>query len=132
MFPILLHFLLSFYSLFCIFLHISPKIGLTYLPVCAACFVAFPSLKARPLIDNMFPIHISFGEKLPNWHSGITAVIASQTLSRKDFLFHYKKLLQELFRLTALLHCPGSSAGIPDLTKPLLPFLIWPLYLYKA
>lgn len=87
-----------------------------------------------------FPCHKNFkpskkpsnGEKLPNWHSGITAVIASRTLSRKDFLFYYKKLLQELFRLTALLHCPGSSAGIPDLTKPLLPFLIWPLYLYKA
>lgn len=87
-----------------------------------------------------FPCHKNFkpskkpsnGEKLPNWHSGITAVITSRTLSRKDFLFYYKKLLQELFRLTALLHCPGSSAGIPDLTKPLLPFLIWPLYLYKA
>jgi hypothetical protein len=58
--PQLLFIVLHIFTYFYIFLHISPKIGLTYLPVCAACFVAFPSLKARPLIDNMFPIHISF------------------------------------------------------------------------
>ena len=49
-------FYLNFYSFFCIFFL---KICLTYLPVCAACFVALPGLKARPLIDNMFPFHIS-------------------------------------------------------------------------
>ena len=49
-------FYLNFYSFFCIFFS---KISLTYLPVCAACFVALPGLKARPLIDNIFPFHIS-------------------------------------------------------------------------
>ena len=60
---------------------------------------------------DLFPAHknlkpskkLSKGEKLPNRHSGITEIVATQAVSRNEFPFHYEKLLQELFRLTALL-----------------------------
>ena len=60
---------------------------------------------------DLFPAHKNLkpskkpskGEKLPNRHSGITEIIATQAVSRNEFPFHYEKLLQELFRLTALL-----------------------------
>ncbi len=67
---------------------------------------------------DLFPAHKNLkpskkpskGEKLPNRHSGITEIIADQAVSRKEFPFHYEKLLQELFRLTALL--PSVYSGL--------------------
>lgn len=50
------------------------------------------------------------GDKLPNRHTGITKIMAQQALSREEFPFHYEKLLQELFRLTALL--PSMRSGL--------------------
>ena len=67
---------------------------------------------------DLFPAHKNLkpskkpskGEKLPNRHSGITEIVATQAVSRNEFPFHYEKLLQELFRLTALL--PSLHAGL--------------------
>ena len=49
-------------------------------------------------------------KKLPNRHSGITQKIADHALQKDEFPFHYEQLLQQLFRLTALL--PSMQAGL--------------------
>jgi len=50
------------------------------------------------------------GKKLPNRHPGITKVVADRILSGKNFIFHYEKLLQELFSLIAIV--PSIELGL--------------------
>lgn len=67
---------------------------------------------------DLFPAHMNKkpskklgkGKKLPNRHSGITNVMADYALTKGDFPFHYEKLLQELFRIAALI--PSMQAGL--------------------
>ena len=49
-------------------------------------------------------------KKLPNRHSGITKTIADYALKKESFPFYYEHLLQQLFRITAVL--PSIRAGL--------------------
>lgn len=50
------------------------------------------------------------GKKLPNRHPGIVKTIAKYALDEKDFPFHYERLLQELFRIAAIV--PSMQLGL--------------------
>lgn len=50
------------------------------------------------------------GKKLPNRHPGIVKIVASHALTEKGFPFHYERLLQELFRIAAVV--PSMQLGL--------------------
>ncbi|XBX15842.1 hypothetical protein QMP25_07975 [Enterocloster clostridioformis] len=50
------------------------------------------------------------GQKLPTKHSGVTKTITDFIRSGKDFSFHYEKILQELFRIAAIV--PSLEFGL--------------------
>lgn len=49
-------------------------------------------------------------KKLPNRHPGITKTLTEHALEKESFPFHYERLLQQLFRITALI--PSIRSGL--------------------
>jgi len=49
------------------------------------------------------------GKKLPNRHPGIVKTVADYALAEKEFPFHFERLLQELFRIAAVI--PSMQLG---------------------